>query len=74
MKREKTYVSFAGIKILIDPETVGERHKVKVAVRPEDFVLDSNGGEFNVVTQLPTGPSQILNLEKGSEDADNGFT
>ncbi len=65
----KTYISFAGIKILIDPETVGERHKVKVAVRPEDFVLDSNGGEFNVVTQLPTGPSQILNLEKGSEDA-----
>ena len=65
----KTFVSFSGIKMKVDPEIIGEREKVKVAVRPEDFIIDSSGGEFNVVTQLPTGPAQILNLENGSVEA-----
>ncbi len=65
----RTYASFSGIKIQTDPEIIGERKKVKVAVRPEDFIIDSNGGEFRVITQLPTGPAQILNLENGSEEA-----
>lgn len=65
----KTSVSFAGIKIKTASDLIGDRTKVKVAVRPEDFIPDSNGGEFRVVTQLPTGPAQILNLENGSEEA-----
>ena len=65
----KTFVAFAGIKINTDSELIGAREKVKVAVRPEDFILDSKGGEFRVVTQLPTGPAQILNLENGSDEA-----
>ncbi len=60
----KTYVSFAGFKIKVDSALIGDRKGVKVAVRPEDFILDKNGVDFKVITQLPTGPAQILNLEK----------
>lgn len=42
---------------------------MKVAVRPEDFILDNRGAEFMVITQLPTGPAQILNLESGPDEA-----
>lgn len=60
----KTFVSFAGFKIKVDSDAMGDRKKVRVAVRPEDFCRDTNGVEFSLVTQLPTGPAQILNLEK----------
>lgn len=62
----KTFVTFAGFKINIDSDLAGERKEVKVAVRPEDYILDPNGSDFKVITQLPTGPAQILNLEKDS--------
>jgi len=60
----KTFISFAGFKIKIDPAVAGDRKEVKVAVRPEDFILDQGGVDFKVITQLPTGPAQILNLER----------
>ncbi len=68
-KTEKPMFLFQEFKLLTDSEIIGDRKKVKVAVRPEDFILDSNGGEFRVVTQLPTGPAQILNLENGVNEA-----
>lgn len=60
----KTYISFAGFRINVDSDLIGDRKEVKVAVRPEDYILDPNGSDFRVITQLPTGPDQILNLEK----------
>ncbi|MDX9799924.1 MAG: ABC transporter ATP-binding protein [Spirochaetia bacterium] len=65
----KTFVVFAGFKIKVDSDLAGERKEVKVAVRPEDYILDPNGSDFRVVTQLPTGPAQILNLERDDESA-----
>jgi hypothetical protein len=44
---------------------MGDRKKVRVAVRPEDFCRDTNGVSFSLVTQTSyRSGRRSLNLEK----------
>ena len=58
----KTTVNTNGFILPVDSELIGNRENVKVAFRPEDFIIDPEGVSFKLDTQLPTGPAQINNL------------
>ena len=61
---DKVFVESVGFKIPAYKDVLESRSNVKLAVRPEDFYVDDNGVECSVVAQLPTGPSQIIVLER----------
>ncbi len=61
---DKAFVEAAGFKIPHEKAVVEDRKSVKLAVRPEDFYLDDKGVDCKVITQLPTGPAQIIVLER----------
>lgn len=45
----KTYVSFSGIKLLTDSEIIGDRKKVKVAVRLKILFLTVTAGNSGLL-------------------------
>ncbi|NOY09250.1 MAG: ABC transporter ATP-binding protein [Spirochaetes bacterium] len=66
-ENNKRVINAAGFKLKIGPEMLGPEEKVKVAVRPEDFVITDNGTEYTVVNQLPAGSSSIVIAGRGGE-------
>ena len=61
------YVNAGGIKLKIQPETVGGNSKVKVAIRPEDFILTDKGVEYEVTSYLPAGSSSLVYAQRENE-------
>lgn len=61
------YVDAGGIRLKIDPKVIKDRKSVKVAIRPEDFILTEKGIEYEVTSYLPAGSSSLVYAQRGGD-------
>ncbi len=63
----RKFVNAGGIKLRIDPEVIRDKKAVKVAIRPEDFILTDSGIEYEVTSYLPAGSSNLVYAQNGND-------
>ncbi len=59
------FVNTGGIKLKINPELIKNHSSVKVAIRPEDFIITGSGIEYEVTSYLPAGSSSLVYAQRG---------